>query len=47
MTFEKKIEKNEIVDNVVAHGGENTSVVIFKALFEKDVVGNLLKKYEI
>ena len=47
MTFEKKIEKNEIVDNVVAHGGENTSVVIFKALFEKDVVGNLLTKYEI
>jgi hypothetical protein len=39
--FERKIKKKENGDAVIAHGGETTNVLMFKALFEDDMVNDI------
>ena len=40
-TFERKIKKKVNGDDIVAYGGETTSILMFKALFEDDIVNDI------
>ena len=40
-TFERKIKKKENGDDIIAYGGETTSALMYKALFEDDIVNDI------
>ena len=39
--FERKIKKKENGDDIIAYGGETTSALMYKALFEDDIVNDI------
>ena len=40
-TFEKRIKKKENGDDIIAYGGETTSILMYKAPFEDDIVNGI------